>query len=47
MARAYSVAKNNDESERYLILAKAACIEIEDKGNREYVLSELDTIQRN
>jgi hypothetical protein len=47
MARAYSVAKNNDESERYLILAKAACIEIEDKGNSEYVLSELDTIQRN
>lgn len=46
MARAYSVAKNVPECERYLKLAEAACDRIEDKGNREYVLSELDTINR-
>lgn len=47
MARAYSVAKNKAECERYLELAKAASDQIEDKGNRDYVLSELDTIHRN
>ena len=47
MARAYSVAKNYDACERYLTLAKAVADTIDDRRNREYVLSELCSIPRN
>ena len=46
MARAYAIAKNQAECERYLEHAKTAADQIEDKANRDYVLSELDTIHR-
>lgn len=44
IARAYSILKNNTEKEKHLALAKEAGEKIADEGNRQYFLSELDSI---
>ena len=44
MARAYAVAKKKSECEKYMQLAKEAAKQIEKKGDRDYFLSQLDTV---
>lgn len=44
IARAHAVAGDSDRSREYVALGKQAGEEIEDKGNREYFLSELSSI---
>jgi hypothetical protein len=46
MARAYAVSENWKEVDRYTELAKEAAESIEDPGNRDYFLGELDTVPR-
>ena len=45
MARAYSVAGNNDKKEKYLKLAKDASDKIEKEDDKKYFLSELESIK--
>jgi hypothetical protein len=44
LARGYAVAGDDDKSQSYLVLARQAASDVADKGNKEYVLSELETI---
>jgi hypothetical protein len=44
MARAYAVAKKKGECEKYMQLAKEAAEQIEKKGDRDYFLSQLNTV---
>jgi hypothetical protein len=46
MARAYAVSENWREVDRYTELAKEAAESIEDPGNRDHFLGELDTVPR-
>jgi hypothetical protein len=46
MARAYAVKENWREVDRYTELAKTAADNIEDDGNKEYFLGELDSVPR-
>ncbi len=45
VARAFSIMKNHSEKEKHLALAKEAGHKITDKDNREYFMSELDSIR--
>lgn len=45
MARAYAIAGNRKEMEKFLQKAKEATKEIEKKENQDYLLSELETIE--
>ena len=45
MARAYSIALDADEKEKYIKLAKESSEQIEKKDDKAYLLSELDTIE--
>ena len=44
MARAYAVAKKKSECKKYMQLAKEAATQIEKKGDRDYFLSQLNTV---
>ena len=44
MARAYAVAGQKDECKKYLELAEKAGEQIKEKGDRDYLLGELKTI---
>jgi hypothetical protein len=44
MARAYAVAKKKSECKKYMQLAKEAAKQIEKKGDRDYFLSQLNTV---
>lgn len=44
MARAYAVAGDPAESQKYVKLAEQAGAQIEDDGNRKYFIGELGTI---
>lgn len=44
MARAKAIAGDTSESQKYAQLAKEAGEKIEDKGNRDYFFSELETV---
>jgi tetratricopeptide (TPR) repeat protein len=44
LARAYAVAGNAGTSREYIELASQAALRIEEDGNREYFLSELQTV---
>ena len=44
MARAYAIAGNQPELEKYLQLAKDAGEKIEEKGDRDYFLGDLKTV---
>jgi tetratricopeptide (TPR) repeat protein len=46
MARAYTLKENWKEVDKYAQLAKQAAENIEDDGNKEYFLGELDTVPR-
>lgn len=46
LARAYAVAGEGAKSEEYIELAEGAAEQIEEEGNREYLLSELATVPR-
>lgn len=46
MARAYAIKENWSQVDRYTELAKNAAEDIEDDGNKEYLLGELDTVPR-
>lgn len=46
MARAHAIQENWREADRYTQLAKEAADAIEDEGNKEYFLGELDTVPR-
>jgi hypothetical protein len=45
LARAYFVTGNEEKFSKYLSKAKKAAEEIEDQGNKDYVLGELATIE--
>ncbi len=45
IARAYMVNKNEEKMNEFISLAKRASDDIEDKGNKDYFLSELETIK--
>lgn len=44
MARAYAVAGQKEESRKYIELAQRAAEQIKEKGDKDYLLSELATI---
>jgi len=46
MARAYSLKENWSEVDRYTQLAKEAAEGIEDQGNKDHFLGELDSVPR-
>ncbi|UCC92816.1 MAG: hypothetical protein JSW25_09165, partial [Thermoplasmata archaeon] len=46
MARAYAVKENWTEVERYTGYAKTASEQIEDDGNKEYFMGELDSLPK-
>jgi tetratricopeptide (TPR) repeat protein len=46
MARAYAIKENWTKVDRYTELAKEAAENIEDQGNRDYFLGELDRVPR-
>ena len=45
MARAHAVSRNEEDYEKYRELAEKAGEEIEDKGNKDYFMGELSSIQ--
>ena len=45
MARAYAVAKDKSNAEKYITKAREAGEKIEDQGNKDYFLDELNTIE--
>lgn len=45
MARAYAVARDREDYEKYRELAEKAGKEIDEKGNRDYFLGELNSIK--
>jgi hypothetical protein len=45
MARANAVAGNKAECKKYVELANKAAEKIREKGDRDYLLSELETIK--
>jgi hypothetical protein len=45
MARAYALAGDKANHEKYVTKAKDAAENIEEKGNKDYLLGELNTIE--